>query len=89
MLIHWTIICGALVMCGLFFAILPFFIETHVSSSLHNCMSQAIFNTMNKTTFDECDKTPKLWVYLFELHILPLIFLSLSSIIALLKCRSK
>ena len=89
MSIHWKGICITFIVCGLFFATLPFFIEIHVSSSLHNCMSQAIFDTMNKTTFNECDKTPKLWVSLFELHILPLIFLSLSSIIALLKCRSK
>ena len=89
MSIDWPIFCIALVVCGLLFAILPFLIETSVSSSLHNCMSQAIFDTMNKTAFNECDKTPKLWVYLFELHVLPLIFLSLSSIIALLICRSK
>ncbi len=89
MLINWPIFCIILVACGLFFTILPFFIEIHVSLSLHDCMSQAIFDTMNKTAFNECDKTPKLWVYLFELHVLPLIFLSLSSIIALLKCCSK
>ena len=88
-MLTWIIICITFLACGLFFGVFPYTVEIHVSSSLHDCMSQAIFNTMNKTVFDECDTPPKLWIYLFALHVLSLTFLSLSSIIALLKHYSK